>query len=153
MKFKKTRIAFSLFCGILRLLLIVLWIRSFWIVTWIEGPLPFNGYLELAAVPGAAGIVLDRTSTIRPWRVSSISSSKYWDADRHYSSAFLGYFDLRWRNGFLVVAPDWFLVGIATAVAAVPRVRFHFRFSLRTLLIATTAVAIGLWFVVWMSQK
>jgi hypothetical protein len=64
--------------------------------------------------------------------------------------------DIRWfhvlsRTGsILVCIPDWLLIFISIAFAAAPWIRW--RFSLRTLLIATTLVAVVLGLVVWMSQ-
>ena len=49
-----------------------------------------------------------------------------------------------------VTAPDWFLVVISASLATAPWIRR--RFSLRTLLIATTLVAIGLGFIVWATR-
>ncbi len=54
--------------------------------------------------------------------------------------------------------PTWFqlphlFVAIATAAfATIPLLPFSARFSLRTLLITMTAIAVGLWFIVWMAQ-
>jgi hypothetical protein len=54
------------------------------------------------------------------------------------------------QNGALIPVgvgksiPDWPLVVAASVVAAVPWIQWRSRFSLRTLLIATTLVAVGL---------
>ena len=50
-------------------------------------------------------------------------------------------------GGFVV--PHWFGVLLFAALAVVPWIR---RFSLRTLLIATTLVAVALGLIIWMSQ-
>ena len=58
-------------------------------------------------------------------------------------------FGLRPSLGKILVRfPIWFLILVASTFAAVPC--FHWRFSLRTLLIATTLVAIVLGLIVWL---
>jgi hypothetical protein len=44
--------------------------------------------------------------------------------------------------------PIWFLAGLSGVLAATPWIRWIHRFSLRTLLIATTLVAVGLGLIV-----
>jgi hypothetical protein len=46
--------------------------------------------------------------------------------------------------------PHWFVVLVASLVGALPWAWKYQRFSLRTLLIATTLVAVGLGVVVWL---
>jgi hypothetical protein len=38
-------------------------------------------------------------------------------------------------------------------MASLPWIAWPKRFSIRTLLIAMTAIAVGLWFIVWMARK
>jgi hypothetical protein len=58
------------------------------------------------------------------------------------------YRPLAWHRG--ITLPHWCLILIASALAAVPWLRW--RFSLRTLLIATTLIAVVLGIIVWMSR-
>ena len=51
-------------------------------------------------------------------------------------------------NGSGVFVPDWFLVGVAGGLAVAPWLKLSRRFSLRTLLIATTLVAVVLGLIV-----
>jgi hypothetical protein len=49
------------------------------------------------------------------------------------------------KNGWVVWSPHWFLSALAATFAIVPWIhKLRWRFSLRTLLIATTLVAVGL---------
>jgi hypothetical protein len=50
-----------------------------------------------------------------------------------------------------VVVPHWFLIFVSASIAAVPWLTWLRRFSLRTLLIATTLVAVGLGTVIYFS--
>ena len=51
------------------------------------------------------------------------------------------------------IVPYWFPVAILASLAAVPWIRWSKRFSLRTLLIATTLVAVGFGIVVVLSKR
>jgi hypothetical protein len=59
--------------------------------------------------------------------------------------------DFRWRAGY-VRAPFWFITLAVATVACVPWIGWSKRFSLRTLLIATTLVAVGLGMVIYVSK-
>jgi hypothetical protein len=57
-------------------------------------------------------------------------------------SASLGYAASPWHRAYRV--PHWLLVVLLGALAALPWVKWSWRFSLRTLLVVMTIVAIGL---------
>jgi hypothetical protein len=108
------RIAFSVMCGILCLLLIVLWVRSY---------SSAGGWHTLTHI-GADQIVFYE-SVNGDLRILSLDA---------FMAATLSH----WQPGFVV--PYWSLVSSFVMLAALPWVRW--RFSLRTLLIATTLIAI-----------
>ena len=56
----------------------------------------------------------------------------------------------RWRDSFGMVLPYWFLILCVVVLAAVPWLPLSKRFSLCTLLIATTLVAAVLGLIVWL---
>jgi len=56
------------------------------------------------------------------------------------------------KGSFTAAAPFWFLALACVAVTAVPWLRFK-RFSLRTLLIATTVVAAVLGLIAWLGSN
>jgi hypothetical protein len=62
-----------------------------------------------------------------------------------------GISDFRWRAGY-VRAPFWCITLAVAAVACIPWISWSKRFSLRTLLIATTLVAVGLGMVIYVSK-
>jgi hypothetical protein len=65
-----------------------------------------------------------------------------------YSSRVLGYFGY---GGGMVALPYWFAVLLAVTLAVAPWIRqLNWRFTTRTLLIATTLVAILLGLIVWL---
>jgi hypothetical protein len=71
------------------------------------------------------------------------------DGDWPPPQTFLG-FQLHLGMNGDTTAPHWFAMLTALAIAATPWLRW--RFSLRTLLIATTLVAVVLGLIVWLSR-
>jgi hypothetical protein len=160
MKFRKLRIAFSATCLVACVLLIVLWIRSYWrweSVVWGvtqtqgfsvcsqqgENTIQYLDYRELP--PGM-------TVSIFKWKFESLSPH-----DRSLlptiAEGFAGFFVEDTGNGFLVGIPYWFPVLLSAALAAAPWLPWWSkRFSLRTLLIATTLIAVVLGLIVWASR-
>lgn len=51
---------------------------------------------------------------------------------------------------YYLVTPYWFSAILVGTIAAIPWTRSYNRFSLRTLLIAMTLVAVGLGLIVWL---
>jgi hypothetical protein len=134
MKYRQLRIAFSAVCGVLCLLLIALWVRSYW-----------------------------RLDTVKAWSNNTVASLR----GRLYSNAKFSYTDDSGSNSVeffpgtsipiernasrlalsSVGTPIWFPVVLTAALSTVPWLRW--RFSLRTLLVATSLVAILLWLIVY----
>jgi hypothetical protein len=67
----------------------------------------------------------------------------------NFGLGFAGSWD---RYGLVAIIPIWFPVMIASIVAVAPWIKYRPRFSLRTLLIATTLIAVVLGVVVWSSS-
>jgi hypothetical protein len=132
------RIAFSTVCAILCLLLIVLWARSFWRINSVES---FGNELRIDS---------DRGELILSGNTQTIWTDLEWDweerpvnvSDQSYRMTHLGFFYQRRPNRFWLVIPYWFPVAISAASAAAPWIHWSKRFSLRTLLVATTLVAL-----------
>jgi hypothetical protein len=153
MKFRKLRIAFSAACGVLCLLLIALWLRSY---RWndqfsihlsdsrVIGPNSFSGRLSfgICTSPDAkfmwpAG--LNSEPIINQPPVPNFSFGRMTGTPP--------------RTVDFVWVPYWFLLLLATAVGVSPWIRWSQRFSLRTLLIATTVVAVVLGTVVYAARR
>src|SRR5438105_904200 len=152
MRFRKLRIAFSTFCVIACVLLIALWVRSCW---WTEvGSLPFTAKwsVSFGSYPGVVGIGVGRQLNDCPWTLLGIDAADWWllqerVGSRPYSSRMIGYFGY---GGGVVVLPYWFAVFVSATFAGTPWLtRLDWRFSLRTLLLAITAVAVVLGLVAW----
>ena len=152
-RFRKLRIAWSVGWGLLAVLLIVLWAGSYWWTYWIiheRGP-------DYAAVGIIRGIACIRCSSLRPdikthdpqgWRVQSCPASNIYG---EFFSAFKWNDDPRFIFGVLLDLNCWCWATFFAALSAAPWIRW--RFSLRTLLIATTLIAVVLGVVVWVVKS
>jgi hypothetical protein len=145
------RIAFSATCLVACVLLIVLWVRSYWWWDTISWGITSKQGLQASSQSGGTvfqyidmrGFTLD----LYKWRLHSQQSP---DANpmpiSGMDEAFAGFLFL---NG-MVAIPYWFLVPVSAVCAAVPWIRW--RFTLRTLLIATTLVALVLGVIVYAAR-
>jgi hypothetical protein len=163
MRFRKLRIAWSVGCGIATMLLIVLWVRSYWRHdsaevhhgNMIMEQRTLGQYFLFASNRGRCAC-LNVTSGVFPWwisrstsrlpRVGEIELFPFNCRETHGYKGFDAYWNSTIEYG--AFAPHWFLVLISATFAAFPWLRWHF--SLRTLLIATTLVAVLLGLVVWL---
>jgi hypothetical protein len=148
MKYRKLRIAWSVVCGIACVLLITLSVRSYW---WVEGaraPLSATRSFQFGTLPGLLAVgmrnvpgepfMVDRRQTA-DWRKLHSGPSQLW-----------GGVIMR-QSDNVVYLPLWILVVVSGAVCAKPLVRqLPKRFTTRTLLIATTLVALALGVIVWL---
>ena len=155
MRFRKLRIAWSVVCSIACVLLIVLWVRSYWWMdsltfkfpAWQSG-IQMNSFQSTTEI-GIRDYGFDENFfTVTHERI--ISRSEIQDD-------FGRVLDTRWfhviggRGDILVIVPDWFLMLISIAFAAVSWLPW--RFSLCTLLIATTLVALVLGLIVYATRQ
>jgi hypothetical protein len=156
MRFRKLRIAWSVGWGIVAVLLCVLWVRSYWrqdILTFgfnakqairfdstcggfqfaysdMHGT-GFNGFKEgfgFLSIPHSL------------WGFFPISGR---------DDAYVGFLLQRLTDGFDAVLPDWFLLLVIWGCGIARWLPW--RFSLRTLLIATTLVAVVLGLIAWLA--
>jgi hypothetical protein len=141
-------------------LLIALWVRSYW--WWDEAEVLFftetdspRLYFGQAFVWGSAdGVVsfykfLDLTDDEGfQWTIDS--ERRHPDTPRDYVTNESWYFNYQGDLG--VNVPHWFLVALIAAFGICPWIHWSKRFSLRTLLIATTLVAVGLGVVIWAAK-
>ena len=147
MKYRKLRIAWSVAWAVVTVLLCLMWVRSYWIWDLIDnGVRPSRGGMSSVAGRIGGSIAADPA-----WR-TSLSAYKWYATPRQPSQR--GY---RWlpsfeRNKYRIGMgfPYWSLVVFSVTLASTPWLRW--RFSLRTLLIATTLVAVLLGISVWLGR-
>ena len=162
MKYRNLRIAWSAFFGILCLLLIALWVRSFRNHTDRPTPIYESGRFSVYSTHGSLFVV-----RVFVLRYNNMSSENNQTLHRFDSLDLFGFSNVRphrtwtgfhfeYRSWTLWTAqiPFWFLTALAGVMTALPWVnRIAWRFSLRTLLIATTLVAVVLGLVVYFADR
>jgi hypothetical protein len=152
-----SRITFSAFCGLACVLLIVLWIRSYYacdIFTWnyVSGETE-RGILYLAKSQANIGFVDD--TPVSGWKVTELSevddegSLANMMTGRDGTRKIIETMEVPWAK--VVAIKMYPLLLLFIALTAVPLVHLS-RFSLRTLLIATTTVAVAIGAIVAMRR-
>jgi hypothetical protein len=141
MKFRKLRIAWSVTWGIVAVLLCFLWLRSFKSMDRLGGPISSTRIILIASINGHVLVNWPFHDWGYVWnmRSTSLNSKDAWP-----------YFvDCDFRqlpDGFAM--PQWFPVLVTLFLTASPWTLS--RFSLRTLLVATTLLAVVLGLIVWL---
>jgi hypothetical protein len=147
---KCLRIAFSALCGIVCLLLIALWVRSYWWMDGINGPARGTQMLICQSIRGKPCVMLTPRSNPaqgQRWIFANDPLEKLkpptFIKEMGKTNLAVG---LGWSissNGFSVVLPHWVFAILAVLPAVVPWI-WPERYSLLTLLIGMTIVALAL---------
>jgi hypothetical protein len=145
MKYRKLRIAWSVAWGIVAVLMIALWVRSYW---WTSG-VQYWGSTQVFSI-GVVHGSFSYEQAVLP------QSGAGWEIVNHRllknelpKHPFLV---RSLPTGILVYIPGCFPVMICSVLPAIPWIRWSKRFRVGTLLIATTLVAVGLGLVVWSTR-
>ena len=159
-RFRKLRIALSITCAIACILLIVFWVRSLTTFEYAEGTIfpqsAPNGrlwatHLTIHSYDNVLSVIWAtdwKASKFPPWRYGSRPSQMHresWKPTYFPDEGNLG--------GIRFQSPYWLLMAITGVFAALPWIPISNRYSLRTLLIATTLVAVLLGFAAYMSRQ
>ena len=161
MRFRKLRIAWSVFWAMAAVLLIALWVRSYRVSDdWRRA----NGgkLLNIQSYRGELGIGRWAFPRPIPWRHSADRideidepAKRLWTPMR--DRAPLSYFGIRWQTLMplhLFAIRYWSPIVLSATFAIVPWLfQLKWRFTLRTLLIATTLVAVMLGLAVYVARK
>jgi hypothetical protein len=144
MKHRKLRIAWSLVWGSVAALLVALWVRSYWVAD-------FIGYQEKwsqASVESASGRISFKQEYSDTPIVGDdawyIESTRRTPGDDELTQQFEWW---EFGSDIEVKIPSWLPTIVLAALAVSPW--FRWRFTLRTLVIATALVAVGLGLIVW----
>ena len=153
MRFFKLRIAWTVCWGTLAALLIALWMRSYWVADVLHVPV-----VREAIVNSGAGSI--QASTVSPLFNSGWPPGWGWKSVPVEDFVLLFRNSPRWEcnvdtTGTVAVRfPHWLPIVIFATVSAIPWVnKLKWRFSLRTLLIATTIVGLMLGGIVYFSTR
>ncbi len=140
------RLAFSATCLIAGVLLCVLWVRSY---SQLYNLSNWSRQLSLSSCCGHIFVNEPFYSDESPEGGSTkiiklLGHELYFDS---YPAAYIV------QDGVGIAVPDWVFVGSALTIGVIPWIRWSNRFSLRTLLIATTVVAAVLGLAVYVARK
>src|SRR3954465_6045653 len=143
MSYRKLRIAFSVTCGIACVLLVVLWVRSYWIADIISFPVSRSNLITFGSAHGATAASTNkyRSGYFKGyWEIQNktIVDPRIIDYHMQAHPAYRGAFGFGIINsppGLTFCAPHWFLIVLALSFAVIPWSRRKWRFSVRTLLI------------------
>lgn len=142
------RVAWSVWWGILCVLLVVLWVRSYWhpdSVTSVDSNLVLSRLGSNCGVFFFGAADYKTTPKIPPPETTGGWEYQAYDPPNASQQAWM----LRSTTDHWVVSvPAWFATLIIMGLAIAPWLRF----SLRTLLIATTVIAVVLGLIVYASQ-
>jgi hypothetical protein len=145
MNFRNLRIAWSVFWGMVAILLIMLWVRSYWRLEILEKQIGRQA-IQISSVKGCIAIAhLNRPTIIRPYLNVVAGDAADWRKGRVLGFAY-------YADSFVtaIIAPHWLPALLSAAFAFTPWIASHCRFSLRTMLIASTIVAVVLGLAVMM---
>ena len=127
-------------------LLIALWVRSYYLLDKVHGT-AFGRLLIIQSGQGGLRILAASCPVTIAWRIDSVplanSHEPIPESQLEFDRTFTGT-----ATNYLVMLPHAFLMLWALVAAVSPWIRWTKRFSLRTLLIATTLVAVLLGIVV-----
>ena len=138
MKYRKLRIAWSVGWGVVCLLMIALWVRSYWWGDSVSGFL-FRGAPSFALMTyhGEFHLTVFQDSRPSAWKVASLDLVKYPIELPQFGFSFE-----KQPNLLLLSVPVWFSVLISEFIVAASWLPW--RFSLRTLLFLMTLIGVGL---------
>ena len=141
------RIAWSVWWGILCVLSIGLWVRSYW---WMDNIVCGSaGRVEFSSWRGSVGCLLSPDWTAL-WKVNTAERTSFAMPVTPAIGLPNGFCVKQFTSAIGVSAPYWFLFVSTASLAVAPWIRRSF--SLRTFLIAITLIAVVLGLVVWCTR-
>jgi hypothetical protein len=161
MRYRKLRIAWSVFWGFACVLLIVLWVRSYFSFSlWEYGSR--TSYAQVLVMKGEIIVKTKWPTRLSggQWAAITDQPSDWLSRTNNYSTA-LGFALIPFQGkqlyyDYCLFVPFWFFVAfvvVLTGLPWIPRPRLAARFSLGTLLVFTTVVAAVLGVVVYAARK
>jgi hypothetical protein len=161
MRFRKLRIAWSVVCGIACVLLIVLWVRSYW---WYD-MLVLDLHSRMVGFGSFRGEFVHSLFNVTPppdgGNFHWVNRSEYITAATEFplvrngrpAETTLGFGWFTGVDWHYLFVPIWLPVVSTAALAIILWLPAFHRFSLRTLLIATTLVGVVLGLSVYVASK
>lgn len=146
----RLRIAVSVFLGLMIVALAVLWVRSYWKADFINIERAPIRYVAGSAFGSIAFSIQTPPNAPFPFVLSFESLAATEDGRKQFESfGRFGFARLNTSYERMIAMPTWLPIASLVAFGIATWLPFSRRFSLRTLLIATTVIAIVLGLVVW----
>ena len=141
----------SIVCLVLCVALMGMWVRSFWRADFVTLATPSQicrvasalGQIRCEGLNGVPLAVVPKSR--RTWNVTAD------DRKTHFLRSFLVYADIN-AGRFDFAVPYWFLVFLSGTIAAILWKKREKRFSLRSLFIVTTFLAVVLGMIAWLDR-
>lgn len=164
-RFGKLRMTFSAVCGVLCLLLLALWVRSYWWTENVVGPsrgsfrlgvASANGWLTVRYGNGKLGPKVFPKGTLQSTSAEAMEEVyKQMEASIKGTNATFSRPKVRfgWKDDWGFQFPYWMPTALFGILAVAVGWKLPWQFSLRTLLIATTVVAAGLGALIWTLRR
>ncbi len=164
MKHRKLRIAWSVAWGVVAVLLVGLWVRSYWYLDQLTLPINRGASITVGDVQGV--LIIGFMSFPAKWEVNQMSTSRwvatdssaaerpsrFWGGIRHQKIN-MSAFGRTNETLTKIYVPLWTLTILFCVLSLIAWASFWSnRFTLRTLLIATTLVAILLGLIVCLTS-
>jgi hypothetical protein len=146
----RLRIAASVFFAILAVLLCMLWVASNRRHISITGKLPGSYDFGIESLHGSTGVHIFRGNV--GWNVAAQNDLIVTGQDGKQITRPHIFFYRRILFSQAYNFPTWFPLLICAAIATLPCFPYSRRFSLRTLLIATTLIAVLLGLIMWFAR-
>jgi hypothetical protein len=152
MKHRKLRIAWSVAWGAVAVMLIALWVRGHFYADYVIFGPPKSGMLDLISSEGGIWLYWNGDPPDSTVEFKSLEPSVGVELPETSEVGFAFDKDFSISSPYWCIAsPDWFLALTCAALGVAPWMRqICWRFTTRTLLIATTLVAVGLGLIVWL---
>ena len=142
------RITWTAICVTACLLLIALWVRSYRWGDKLEFPIPATHGLVINSANGRVLAAIIGTDS--PVTVKGVIFSRYQRPDYQLGNSDTPFELLSEYSEYGVIVPHWFLISLCAVAATLPWLPY--RFSLRSLLTATTLVAVVLGAIVYVTR-
>jgi|SRR4051794_1936312 hypothetical protein len=148
MRFRKLRIAWSVFWGLACVVLIALWVRSYWRCDVLSRD--FKGFDSIEFMSDSGALIV-------AWLHTDVASAESGEWEYGDNAPSRQQSLVNWvheEHTIIASVPLAFLAFVSSCVSSMPWLLWWCsRFSLRTLLIATTLVAVVLGLVIWVGRK
>jgi hypothetical protein len=139
---RKLRIAWSVGCWFACMSLLLLWLRSLFLVDIAVAPISANSSVAVGTMPGTLMVAVSDSTGYQPWKLhtKSVVDTFYRGVTPRngFSSRMWGSFAV---SGWQAELPYWLLILLGTILGVAPWLCWQKQFSLRTLLIGTTLIA------------